>query len=251
MGPAVQSSVNLEFVSLVAHELRTALTSLKGYTYIMSRDYKLPPEDCNSSNYKNTSDDRFTMIMQRISISTQRLEALVENLLNITRLQKGTLAVKPESLDWFKNMEEVMAEMIEQAKEKKIELYLIKPQDLPYQVKADKLRINEVLMNLLANAINYTPREGKIAVWLEKKENEVVTHISDTGSGIPQDSLPNLFTKFYQIAGGERQSKGMGLGLYIAKTIVEMHQGRIWVESEVGKGSMFSFSIPSLANSVQ
>lgn len=233
-------AVTLEFVSMVAHELRTTLTSLKGYTYIMSRDYQ------------NTSDERFNMITQRISISTQRLESLVENLLNITRLQKGTLIVNAAPVDWIKNIEEIILEMEEQAKQKKIELLFLKPQDSSYNVMVDKLRINEVLMNLLANAISFTPSAGKIAVWLTKRGNEVITNVSDNGPGIPQEALPNLFTKFFQVAGSaEHKSKGMGLGLYISKSIVEMHKGRIWVESEVGKGSKFSFSVPLTADVVK
>lgn len=236
-----EATVKLEFVSMVAHDLRTPLTSLKGYTYIMSRDYK------------TTFDEKQNMIMQKINISTQRLIVLVENLLNVTRLQKGTLTINSEPTDWIKNIDEIVAEVIDQAKIKKIDLQFIKPQDAPYNVMIDKLRINEVLMNLLANAINYTPTGGKIAVWVQKQGNEVITHVSDNGPGIPKEALPNLFTKFFQVTGkGQRESKGTGLGLYISKSIVDMHKGRIWVASEVGKGSQFSFSIPMAAqNSVQ
>lgn len=235
-----KATVKLEFVSMVAHDLRTPLTSLKGYIYIMSRDYK------------NTFDEKQNMIMQKINISTQRLTSLVENLLNVTRLQKGTLTVNSEATDWIKNIDEVIAEVIDQAITKKIDLQFIKPQDIPYNVMVDKLRINEVLMNLLANAISYTPSGGKIAVWLQKQDNEVITNVSDNGPGIPKEALPNLFTKYFQVTGGEtRESKGTGLGLYISKSIVEMHKGKIWVQSEVGKGSMFSFSVPLAANVVK
>lgn len=235
------ATVKLEFVSMVAHELRNPLTALKGYTYIMSRDYK------------NTFDAKQNTIMQRINISIQRLVALVENLLNITRLQKGTLTVNTESLDWIQNIDEIITEIIDQAREKKLALQFIKPQDTGYKVLVDKLRINEVLMNLLANAINYTPSGGKIAVWVEKQGNEVITHIADNGPGIPKEVLPNLFTKFFRVIGngGQQQPKGTGLGLYISKTIVEMHKGRIWVESEVGKGAKFSFSVPLTDRSIQ
>ncbi len=228
-----EPTVKLEFVSLVAHELRNPLTSLKGYAYIMDRDYQ------------NTFDEKEKMVMQRINISIQRLAALIENLLNITRLQKDTLTINASAADWLANIDEMIQEVKGQAEVKKIDVQFIKPQDPPYVALVDKMRINEVLMNLLVNAINFTPMGGKIAVWVEKAGNEIITHVADNGPGIPKEATPNMFTKFFQVPEGEkRSSEGTGLGLYISQSIVEMHKGRIWVEAEVGKGSKFSFSVP-------
>lgn len=224
--------MKIDFVSMAAHELRTPLTSIKGYLYVFLRDYK------------SSLDSKQNTLLSRVNISTQRLVALVENLLNVTRIEKGSLNLTLGTVDWIENIEEIISEIIDQAKDKKIELTFIKPEQ-SFNVMVDKFRINEVLMNLLANAISYTDIEGKITVWVEKAGNEVITHVKDSGQGIPKEALPHLFTKFFRVSGIlEQGSKGTGLGLFIAKSIVEMHKGKIWVESEFGKGSTFSFSLP-------
>ncbi len=225
--------MKLDFVSMAAHELRTPLTSIKGYMYIFLRDYK------------DTLDINQNTLLSRVNIATQRLISLVENLLNVTKIEKGALTLNLQTIDWIENIKEVISEIIDQAEDKKIELEFKNPQQLPLKVMADKFRINEVLMNLLANAISYTNIGGKITVCVEKIGNEIVTHIKDTGQGIPKEALPHLFTKFFRVSGSlEQGSKGTGLGLYIAKSIMEMHKGKIWVESESGKGSTFSFTLP-------
>lgn len=223
--------MKLDFVSMAAHELRTPLTSIKGYMYILLRDYK------------DIFNQEQMTILSRIDIASQRLASLVENLLNVTRIEKGQITLNMELIDWVKNIDEVITEIIVQAQDKMIQLEFIKPNESIY-VKVDKFRINEVMMNLLANAINYTSPKGKITVWLEKVGEEVITHIKDTGEGIPKEAIPHLFTKFFRVSGVlEQGSKGTGLGLYIAKSIVEIHKGKIWVESKLGQGSTFSFSL--------
>lgn len=225
--------MKLDFVSMAAHELRTPLTSMKGYLYIFLRDYK------------KVLDERQNTLLARVNISTQRLSSLVENLLNVTRIERSSVALSPQKLDWIANIEELIAEVIDQAKDKKLELTFIKPQQIPLYLNVDKFRINEVLTNLIVNAINYTRMGGKIIIWTEVIGKEVITHIQDTGEGIPKEALPHLFTKFFRVSGPlEQGSKGTGLGLYIAKSIIEMHKGKIWVNSELGKGSTFSFSLP-------
>lgn len=226
--------MKLDFVSMAAHELRTPLTSIKGYMYIFLRDYR---DSLNSQQIT---------LLSRINISTQRLVSLVENLLNVTRIERGTLTISLSEIDWIDNTEEAISEIIDQAKDKKIELNFLKPKESPLDVTVDKSRINEVLLNLLANAISYTNSGGKVTVWIERKGNEIITHIQDNGQGIPKEALPYLFTKFFRVSGNlEQGSKGTGLGLFIAKSIVEMHKGKIWVNSQLGKGSTFSFSLPT------
>lgn len=226
--------MKLDFVSMAAHELRTPLTSLRGYTYILTREYN------------KTFDEYETTIVNRINISIQRLTGLVENLLNVTRIERGTLTTHLETIDWIKNINEIIGELIDQAKDKKISLKFIPPHTKPPLVPVDKMRINEVITNLLANAINYTPPGGSVSIWIEQTPKEIITHVKDTGEGIPPEALPHLFTKFFRVSGKlEQGSKGTGLGLYISKSIIEMHKGRIWAESEgLGKGATFSFTIP-------
>lgn len=224
--------MKLDFVSMAAHELRTPLTSIKGYIHILSK------------NIENTLTDQQKTYLLRMSIATQRLVGLVENLLNVSRIERGSLMLRVEEVDWLANVKEILAEVLDQAKDKKQELTIVEPEKL-MKVKVDKFRINEVLTNLVSNAISYTPLGGKIKVWFDTSSDEIITHISDNGPGIPKDAIPFLFTKFFRVSGKlEQGSKGTGLGLYIAKSIVEMHKGKIWVESEEGKGSTFSFSIP-------
>lgn len=225
--------MKLDFVSMAVHELRTPLTSLKGYLHIFLR------------NYRATLSEAQVTILTRVNIATQRLVTLVENLLNVSRIERGAITLSPVSFDWVKNIEDLVAEVIDQAREKKIKLIFLKPTGSSIQAYVDKLRINEVLMNLLSNAINYTPMGGRVVVWTEIVGDEVLTHVQDTGEGIPKEALPHLFTKFFRISGKlEQGSKGTGLGLYIAKSIVSLHKGRIWAESQPGKGSTFSFSFP-------
>lgn len=225
--------MKLDFVSMAAHELRTPLTAIKGYIHVFSK---------NLFNILNQQQKTYLL---RMNIATQRLVALVENLLNVSRIERGSLTIRLEGVDWFTNVKEVASELLDQAKDKKQELTITEPPTPLPKVKVDKFRINEVLTNLLLNAISYTPMGGKITVWFDVTPNEVITHIKDNGQGIPKVAIPHLFTKFFRVSGIlEQGSKGTGLGLYISKSIVDLHKGKIWAQSEEGKGSTFSFSIP-------
>lgn len=227
------NSKDIDFISLVAHELKAPLTSLKGYLSVFINENK------------NQFNEEQNMFLARMNTSTQRMGALIENLLNASRIDRGVLSLNIESLDWESTVKEIVGEFMEQAKEKKIELIVNEPVAIIPHVMADKFRIVEVLLNLLSNAISYTPNEGKIEVSIEYDNNNVITHVQDTGEGIPEDVIPKLFTKFYRVNSDlSKKSNGTGLGLYISKTLVEMHKGKIWVESQKGKGSTFSFSLP-------
>lgn len=225
--------MKLDFVSMAAHELRTPLTSLKSYLYIFMRDYL------------KSMDEKAATMIQRMNISTQKLISLVNNLLSIARIERGTLTVKLQPVDWISNVKDVISEVMSQAKDKGLELILDLPSSILPKANVDPTRINEVLSNLLTNAISYTAAGGKITVGVQLKDEEIITHIKDTGHGIPKAALPHLFTKFFRVSGPlEQGSKGTGLGLYIAKSIILMHGGRIWVKSELNIGSTFSFALP-------
>jgi two-component system phosphate regulon sensor histidine kinase PhoR len=226
--------MKLDFVSMAAHELRTPLTSIRGYLSVYI-----------SENKQQLTDEQM-MFLQRINIASEQLMSLVENLLNVTRIEKGAMALNFQAIDWTKYVNGVVEQLSGRAKEKRINLTFKEPDHQIRKVIADNFRIAEVLNNLLANAINYTNENGSVTVWLEEKNGKVVTHVQDTGEGIPQEAISHLFTKFFRVSGAlEQGSKGTGLGLFIAKAIVEMHNGTIWVESEEGKGSTFSFSLPA------
>lgn len=230
--------MKLDIVSMAAHELQTPLTSIRGYLSVFMEENK----EKFDSNQK--------MFLHRINIAVQQLMGLTDNLLNVSRIERGVFVVFMQTVDWVANVAEVVDEFLERAEDKKITLTFVKPKDRTFFVKADKLRINEVLLNLLSNAISYTGKNGKVSVSIEQKGQEVITHIKDTGVGMPKNAIPHLFTKFFRgRSKTAKGTKGTGLGLYISKAIVERHGGRIWAESEVGKGSTFSFSLPVVSSS--
>ena len=226
--------MKLDFVSMAAHELRTPLTSIKGYLAYFVEEY--------GSAFKGEQ----KTVLDRMEISINRLSSLIENLLNVSRIERKALNIKAAPLDWLETVRISVNDFTKQAHDKGLKIMLLEPTQPILKVMADKLRIGEVLNNLLENAINYTNTNGQITVWVENKGNQVLTHVSDTGQGIPEEAKGQLFTKFYRVVGELGSgAKGTGLGLYLSKAIVEMHGGNIWVESELGKGSTFSFSLPA------
>lgn len=226
--------MKLDFVSMAAHELRTPLTAIRGYLSIFIQE--------TTGRY---SEEQKTFL-DRIQIASQQLLALVENLLSVTKIERGVFSTALQPTDWLPIVAQTVDEFNGRAKDKKINLVYTPPSVPSLTVLADKLRITEVINNLLSNALSYTYPGGTVEVFVDYNDKEVITHIKDTGEGIPKEALSKLFTKFFRVAGRLAQgSKGTGLGLYISKAIVEMHGGKIWVESELGKGSTFSFSLPT------
>lgn len=225
--------MRLNFLSMAAHELRTPLTSIKGYLNIFMEE-----------SMQTLTDDQKTLL-KRMQIALKQLMSLIENLLSVTRMDRGAFSISPRPIDWVSVVKETVDELINTAEEKQITLTFIEPTSPIAKVMADQVRATEVATNLIANAINYTPSGGSVSVFLEQTPTEVITHVQDTGEGIPPDAIPRLFQKFFRVAGKlEHGSRGTGLGLYISKTIIDMHKGKIWVESTVGKGSTFSFTLP-------
>jgi two-component system phosphate regulon sensor histidine kinase PhoR len=230
-------NMKLDFVSMAAHELRTPITSIRGYTSLMSEELEA---------HENLPSDDWKVLLGRISMSSEQLLALVENLLNVTKIEKGIMSLACKAEDWNKSVSILVEDFQERAKSKKINLTVRLP-SVTIFAYVDKLRIEEVLINLLSNAITFTPSGGNITVEIQKKDQLIYTSVKDNGPGISKESQKHLFEKFFRVSGPlEQGSKGNGLGLYIAKSIVEMHGGRIWVESDTGLGCNFVFSIPVL-----
>lgn len=234
-------AMKLDFVSMAAHELRTPLTSVKGYisVFLSENEKKLNPEQL--------------MFIRRINTSTQQLSGLVENLLSVARVERGALSLNHQIVDWVNNVKSQFDTFQHRADEKRISLKFTAPDKPISKVSVDIVRVNEVLNNLISNAINYTEPMGKIEIWIDQKDEMVYTHVKDTGKGIPKEAIEHLFTKFFRVQGGsaEQASKGNGLGLYLSKAIVELHHGKIWAESEgSGKGSTFSFGLPAVKENI-
>ena len=233
-GSAQLESMKMDFISMAAHELRTPITSIKGYLSVYMQE-----------NRPNLNADQLSLL-QSIEQAVTQLTTLVENLLSAAKIDRGVLNVSFENLDWQKFIFETVSNFQSRAKEKEITLEFIPSKLAIPQVKVDKVRIGEVLSNLISNAINYTEPGGKIKVWAQGSGSSIVTKIADTGKGLPPEAIPQLFNKFFRVTSAlEGGTKGTGLGLYIAKSIIEMHHGKIWVESGgLGKGATFSFSLP-------
>jgi PAS domain S-box-containing protein len=226
--------MKIDFVSMAAHELRTPLAAIRGYLELIS--YKEKPA---------TSSDVSGYIHQALK-SSGELGGLINNLLDVTRIERGTLTLNMEKTDLAADVSQAVKDASFVAKDKNITLHYNGPADSCFVV-GDQIALREVINNLLANAVKYTEPNGTVRVDLDLENNRYVVRVADTGIGIPQKALPNLFTKFYRVHGGlDSGSTGTGLGLFISKSIVERHHGSISVESEVGKGSVFRFAIPVL-----
>jgi signal transduction histidine kinase len=229
--------MKLDFVSMAAHELRTPITSIRGYSSVLGEEME---------ESKNEEIKDWKALVERISISAEQLLALVENMLNVTKIEKGILSINTKNEQWGPNVVEVAEIFTERAKNKKITL-TVKEIDPKLIAFVDKLRINEVVSNLISNAINYTQEGGTITVESHQSTDGtwIETSVTDNGQGIPKNAQNHLFEKFFRVSGKlEQGSKGNGLGLYISKSIVLMHGGKIWVESDAGKGAKFIFTVP-------
>lgn len=227
--------LQIDFVSMASHELRTPITSILGYINIYIDEYK----------NRLTKDQK--EFLDRVLVSAQQLATLVDNLLNVSKVERNALSINARTVDWTRTLTRAVDENRLQAAQKNIILSLQLPPTLLPKILADPIRIAEVINNLIGNAINYTPSGGKITVGAETKNDEVITFVKDTGVGIPKEALSHLFTKFYrgqQALDISSNSKGSGLGLFLSKSIIDLHHGRIWVESEVTQGSTFFFSLP-------
>jgi two-component system phosphate regulon sensor histidine kinase PhoR len=225
--------MKVDFVSMAAHELRTPLTAIRGYTSLLQM------------HYATQLDAPAKELLTRLLVSTTNLTNLIDNLLSVSRIERNNLTVETKPIDLSIIAKDIFLSFEQQAQTKKQHFNLNIPDKLPL-VMADPFRIGQVFINLISNALNYTPEAGAIIVSIFNKASYIEVSVQDTGEGIPKDALPRLFTKFFRVSGSlEQGSKGTGLGLYITKSIVELHKGKIWAESTVGKGSTFTFTIPT------
>jgi signal transduction histidine kinase len=224
-----------EFFSLVTHELRVPLTSILGFTSLLLGGGQGDVTQEQSKSLK---------VVQR---QAERLATLINNLLDVSRIEAGHLQLEQEPVPIDEIAEGVMDDLRPQAQEKQIRLHL-KVASRPCIAYGDYERLTQVFANLLSNAIKFTPEEGSVTVILTPQSNDVLVEVSDTGIGIPQDELGRVFDKFYQVRrSAERKNSGTGLGLAIVQGIVEAHGGKVWVKSGEGQGTQFFFTIPAVA----
>jgi PAS domain S-box-containing protein len=218
-----------DFIHTVSHDLRSPLTAILGYTELVERTGPLTP---NQQEF-----------LRRLQGSIQHITSLVNDLLDLGRLEAGfdtrrevvhLESVLKYSLDMFET----------QAKKKNITLEATIAKDLK-GLRANPIRIRQMLDNLVGNAIKYTPPNGHVRINMSMQDQQIILKIDDTGPGIPADEQGRVFEKFFRATNAADHAEGSGLGLAIVKSIVESHQGRVWVESIVGQGSSFTVLLPA------
>lgn len=225
------SELKDQLIRTVSHDLKNPLHVIMGYAaLLMDGDYVSSAEDVRSMS-------------QHIYNSAERMYTLVTNLLELSHLEAGSgLQLLPLSLT---NLCTDMIPEFQMSAQAKHQTFTVELPSHDVIVRGDAMRLGQVLSNLVSNAIKYTPEKGHVRLSVSQDEKTVRLCVEDNGLGIPKDAIPQLFNKFYRVNTVEHRSvEGTGLGLSIVKAIVEQHQGQIWVESELNKGSKFTVSLP-------
>jgi len=225
-----------EFISLASHELKTPIATLKGFTQLLLRRLK---KQGNTQSLEP---------LDKMTAQLDKLTSLINDLLDISRIQAGKLAFREEEFE----LAALLRETAENLQQTTSTHQLLIRENTSASVYGDRDRIGQVLINLLTNAVKYSPQAHEVLVTLQCTQDHAVVSIQDFGIGIPSDQLSQIFERFYQVSQGvgNKDLTGLGIGLYISKEIVLRHQGQLWVESSVGRGSTFRFTLP-LASTVR
>lgn len=225
-----------EFISIASHQLRTPPTTIKWYVdAVLSGDFgELLPEVKAS--------------LERVQSTNNSQISLIDDLLNASRIERGKMEFFFEMGDLAELARITYEQLIPQAQIKKLQLVYTPPAAALPEVMMDKEKVRQVINNFIDNAIKYT-KQGEVAVSIEHTQSDLVLKVRDTGRGVAPDVIPILFAKYTRGKDAASAATGLGLGLYVAKVIIEQNHGKIWVESEgVGKGSTFAFSLPIESN---
>jgi PAS domain S-box-containing protein len=230
------------FISTISHELRTAMTSIKVYVELLA---------VGGAGNVSPQQSEFLNI---ISANTERMVSLVNNLVTVSAMEQGPIRVEARRVDMGRVIDDAVQAIRSQAEEAELSVAVNLASDLS-PVKGDPQHLRQIMDNLLDNAVRYTPLRGRITVWAAEaklgdgdgeSQDYVMVSVRDTGVGIAPEEHGRIFEKYYRVENPlSEQAGGFGMGLAIVKTLVEAHGGRIWVESEVGVGSTFSFTIPA------
>ena len=225
--------VKSEFISIAAHQLRTPLTKIKwSLKSLMSGDY-------------GAVNPRQLEVLKDGYLSNEKMIKLINDLLDLSKLEDMNLGYSFKKSKIEDIAEAAIESFSSMAKEKGVDLILKKPKAPVPPITMDSRKISLVFGNLIDNALNYTPKGGKVEVALENSGKHVTVSVRDNGIGIPEEDIKGIFTRFFRAKNAIRiKTDGTGLGLYIAKSIVKIHGGNMRVESEEGKGTVFYFTIP-------
>ena len=223
--------IKTDFFNISSHELRTPMAAIKGYIQMLLKQRlgKLNPGQKDALNV--------------VLRNTNRLDNLIEDILDISRLESGTMKFVPEKTDIGKMIKEVRETMQSNANLKNIKINT-ELEELPDLV-VDQQRIKQVLMNLVDNALKFSPHDSTINLCTKMKKNDILFEVQDYGWGIPKNKQKKIFERFYQCGSSiDRRDGGVGLGLTISQGIVNAHGGHMWVDSALGRGSTFKFTLP-------
>ncbi len=216
------------YTRALVHELKTPLTSL-----IASSDYLV----------ENIKEEPLLSFAKNIAFGAKRINHRIDELHDLVKLETGTLKLNFYSVDMRRLLSDVTEFLRPTAERSELAFNVELPEKLP-RVSGDEERLQQVVMNLLSNAFKYTPKKGTVTLKAYRQARELLVEVADTGCGIPAASLPGLFQPYQHRERSQQRADGLGLGLAITKAIVERYRGRIWVESELGKGSRFFVALP-------
>ena len=229
---AEASRMKLEFLTIISHQMRTPFSNLRWVIDLLNSG-KVGEVQKNQEEY-----------LQILKENSERMEGLINQLLTASKLEQRKLSFKMSNFSIKELTEKVISEFKALSNASNIEVRFECPKDLP-EISGDPSWIREVISNLLDNAIKYTKAKGEIRITVLKKAKKIYLEVKDNGAGIPREDQKHIFDKFFRAQNIlKKQTQGSGLGLFIAKEIIESHKGKIGFQSEVGKGSTFWFLLP-------
>jgi two-component system, chemotaxis family, CheB/CheR fusion protein len=218
-----------EFMAMASHELKTPVTSLKGFTQVLL------------SRFTKAGDERSATLLAKMDAQLDKLVHLISELLDVTTIEAGQLAWHTQSFDLEALVQEIVEEVGYTAERHQIRI----EGAISGPISGDRERLGQVLTNLLTNAIKYSPQATAILVAMVADRESATISVQDFGIGIASEKLTHVFERFYRVSDGEHETfPGLGLGLFISAQIVKRHGGRMWVESQPGVSSTFSFTVP-------
>jgi signal transduction histidine kinase len=221
----------LRFIDTLSHELKTPLTSIIAAAGLLAEELEA------------TGDESYQKLIQTIIHNANTLETRTAELMDIVKTGSGKLQLQLEPVDMKSLLQGIGWQISPLLQGKEQDLYMDLPQSLPI-IHGDGQRLEQVLLNLMTNATKFTPKGGNITLRARKQDTGLLIEVQDTGIGIHKDEQARLFKPYSRLSADRQRHPGLGLGLALAKQVVELHGGQIWVESEPGKGSTFSFSLP-------
>ncbi len=229
---AEASQMKSEFINIVSHQLRSPLTNLKwGIEFLTSDEFRMP---------KEKKEEYYSSLKE----NTSRMVELIDDLLIVSRIERGSLPVRKEKFSLENMIEDLIERFRLVADASNTKITFQSAENLP-DVSADPSQIKIVVENLIDNALRYSDQRAHIDIWLEKKNKEILFKIKDTGVGIPKADQKHIFEKFFRAKNiSKKDTRGSGLGLFVCKSIIEKAKGKIWLESKLGKGTTFYFTLP-------